>query len=344
MSDQNTRSFLRYRDLVERPKPSEELELSVQLDSYPTMAFFFMLAGSTVIGTLGLLANSAAVIIGAMIIAPLMSPIVSMSYGLVAGKVTITLRALLAVAAGTILTIGLAFLITEAIGWKLAGSEIVARMKPSLLDLGVAAAAGASAAYAYIRPNVSAALPGVAIAVALVPPLCTVGIAMSLGAEGSADVGLALDGFSGRGPMLLYLTNIVGIVLTSGLVFYVAYFRRRLLAVGALLMICAGLTLVVPPLGVSMDNLLVRNQVHRSMSVESNVYLPEASNVRFRSLGVQIKQGVVYVRANVVASPSLIEQETVDALRSKLEEIVGQQVVLEFGVIPEEVITSGSGT
>ena len=69
------------------------------------------------------------------------------------------------------------------------GSAISARMKPSLLDLGMAVAAGAAAAFAYTRPNVSSALAGIAIAVALVPPLCTVGIAMALGQEASVEVG-----------------------------------------------------------------------------------------------------------------------------------------------------------
>ncbi|MDJ0804802.1 MAG: DUF389 domain-containing protein [Desulfobacterales bacterium] len=65
----------------------------------------------------------------------------------------------------------------------MAGSEIVARMRPSLLDLGIALAAGAAAAFAYTRPGVSSALAGIAIAVALVPPLCTVGIAIAFGQE-----------------------------------------------------------------------------------------------------------------------------------------------------------------
>jgi uncharacterized membrane protein len=129
------------------------------------------------------------------------------------------------------MTITMAFLLSEAIGWKLAGSEMVARMRPSLLDLGVAVAAGAAAAFAYTRPGVSSALAGIAIAVALVPPLCTVGIALSLGHRAGTDVGLAIGSVSARGPFLLYLTNIFGIVLAASLVFFCQYFRRRLSAI-----------------------------------------------------------------------------------------------------------------
>lgn len=198
-----------------------------------------------------------------MRIAPLMSPIVAMAYGLVAGRRPLIVRSLFGVVTGTLLTIAVAFLITEAIGWKLAGPEIMSRMKPSLLDLGVALAAGGAAAFAYTRPGVSRALAGIAIAVALVPPLRTVGIALALGQDVSAEVGLALDDFSARGPWLLYLTNIIGILLAGSIVFFWQYHRRRALAALTLALTLASLIIVVPPLGLGLDNLLIRNQVRR---------------------------------------------------------------------------------
>ncbi len=129
------------------------------------------------------------------------------------------IRSTIAVFTGTLLTIGVAFIITEAIGWQLAGFEIVARMRPSLLDLGIALAAGA-AAFAYTHPGVSSALAGIAIAVALVPPLCTVGIAIAFGQDVIAEVGLAFETFSPRGPFLLYVTNFIGIIFAGGVFFF----------------------------------------------------------------------------------------------------------------------------
>jgi len=208
-----------WRHLVAEPTPVEEVEQTVELGSIPAFPFFFMLAISTVIATLGLLANSAAVVIGAMIIAPLMSPIIAVSYGLVARRLPLAFRSLFTVLAGTLLTIGAAFLITEVIGWKLAGPELIARMRPSLLDMGVAIAAGAAAAYAYTRPGVSSALAGIAIAVALVPPLCAVGITLAMGEEMSIEVGLARETYTANGPFFLYLTNFLGIVFAGSLVF-----------------------------------------------------------------------------------------------------------------------------
>ena len=86
MSGSISRWFGDWRHLAEKPISAEEIERAVERGSIPAYAFYFMLVSSTVIATFGLLANSAAVIIGAMIVAPLMSPIISMSYGIVAGR------------------------------------------------------------------------------------------------------------------------------------------------------------------------------------------------------------------------------------------------------------------
>ena len=329
-----------WRYLVEKPVSAEGVASTVEKGSVPAFAFFFMLASSGVIATFGLLANSAAVIIGAMIVAPLMNPIISMSFGIMAGRGPLILRSLLTIAIGTLMTITMAFLLTEAIGWKLAGSELVARMRPSLLDLGVAVAAGAAAAFAYTRPGVSSALAGIAIAVALVPPLCTVGIALALGHKAGTDVGLAIGGVSARGPFLLYLTNIFGIVLAAGLVIFCQYFRRRLSAMLPLGLILSCLLIVVPPLGISMDNLLVRNQVHRSLTVETRALLLADRDVRFTNLSVRIARGVAFVRADIVAAPGLLTQETINSIRDKISERVEMPVNLEFSIIPETILRS----
>jgi uncharacterized hydrophobic protein (TIGR00271 family) len=329
-----------WRQLLEKPTSAKDVEQAVEKGSIPAFAFYFMLVMSAVIATFGLLANSAAVIIGAMIVAPLMNPIIAMSCGLVAGRGQLITRSLLVVLTGTILTITVAFLFTEAIGWKLAGTEIVSRMRPTLLDLGVAIAAGAAAAFAYTRPGVSSSLAGVAIAVALVPPLCTVGIAVALGHEASVEVGLALDSFSARGPLLLYLTNIVGIIFAGSVVFFWQYYRRRVLAVLTLALTFCSLIIVVPPLGVSMDNVLIRNQVRRSLAAIGRSILPEDHKGRLTNLSVRIGQDATFVRADVVAPPGLLTQELIDAIRNKLSEIVKIPVVFEVGIIPETIMCS----
>jgi uncharacterized hydrophobic protein (TIGR00271 family) len=319
--------FGEWRHLIEEPVLVADVKNAVEKGSVPSFGFFFMLAAAGVIATFGLLSNSAAVIIGAMIVAPLMNRV-------------LICRSLLTIVIGTIVIITMAFLVSESIGWKLAGSELIARMSPSLLDLGIAVAAGAAAAFAYTRPGVSSALAGIAIAVALVPPLCTVGIALSLGQKSGTDIGFAMGTVSARGPFLLYLTNIFGIVLAGGLIFFLQYFRRKASAFLALILIGSCLLLVIPPLGVSMDNLLVRNLVHRSLTVKTQELVLVDRDVRFSNLSIRLKQGVAFVRADLVTSPGVLNQGIVDSIRDNMSELIEMPVVLEFSIIPETIVRS----
>jgi len=332
--------FSDWRHLVDKPILVGDVKKVVEKNSIPAFGFFFMLAASGVIATFGLLSNSAAVIIGAMIVAPLMNPIISLSFGSIEVNKVLVLRSLLTIVIGTIVIITMSFFVSEIIGWKLAGSELIARMSPSLLDLGIAVAAGAAAAFAYTRPSVSSALAGIAIAVALVPPLCTVGIALSLGHQAGTDIGFAMGDVSARGPFLLYLTNIFGIVLSAALIFFLQYFRRQTSAFVALILIGSCLLLVIPPLGISMDNLLVRNLVHRSLTVETQQLVLSDRDVRFSNLSIRLKKGVAFVRADLVAAPDILNQGVVDSIRDNISELIEMPVILEFSVIPETIVRS----
>ncbi|MDJ0990686.1 MAG: DUF389 domain-containing protein [Desulfobacterales bacterium] len=223
---------------------------------------------------------------------------------------------------------------------KLAGSELMARMSPSLLDLGIAVTAGAAAAFAYTRPGVSSALAGIAIAVALVPPLCTVGIALSLGHKAGTDIGFAMGTVSARGPFLLYLTNIFGIVLSAALVSFWQYLRRQATSLVPLIILSGCLLLVIPPLGISMDNLLVRNLVHRSLTVKTKQLVLADRDVRFRNLSIRLEKDVAFVRADLVAAPDILHQKIVDSIRDNISDLIGMPVMLEFSIIPETIVRS----
>jgi len=329
-----------WRHLVEEPVNVLEVKKQVEKGSLPIFGFFFMLAIAGIIATLGLLSNSAAVIIGAMIVAPLMNPIIALAFGSIEMNSQLISRALYTIVIGTIVIITMAYLVSEVIGWKLAGSELIARMNPTLLDLGIALAAGAAAAFAYTRPNVSSALAGIAIAVALVPPLCTVGIGLSLGNKAGTDIGFAIGTVSPWGSFLLYLTNIFGIVLSAAMVFFLQYFRRKIYSFLVLALLGSSLLLVIPPLGISMDNLLVRNLVHRSLTVKTQELVMADRNVRFSNLSIRFKDGVAYVRADLVAVPNVLSQDVVDSIRESISKKIEMPVVLEFSIIPETIVRS----
>ncbi len=124
--------------------------------------FSILLTLATAIATFGLLSNSPATIIGAMIVAPLMVPIISFAYALVIFNFRLISYSLVRLIFGITLTVLIAFISTEIIGFRIPESEILARTEPTLLDLGVAIAAGTAGAFAKIRRSVSDAVPGVA--------------------------------------------------------------------------------------------------------------------------------------------------------------------------------------
>ena len=171
--------------------------------------FAVLLFLSTVIAAYGVLADSTATVIGAMIIAPLMIPIMATAAGLVMGDMRRAGRALLTVfggIAGVIFTawfIG-TFLNTTVVSYT-TNTQIVGRISPSLTDLAIALACGAAGAFAMSRSDVADSLPGVAISISLVPPLCVVGIGLS-GGEWTVA----------WGAMLLFLTNLLSILLAGG--------------------------------------------------------------------------------------------------------------------------------
>ena len=134
--------------------PATELSEQMSHGSVFSFSFSFMLALAAAIATLGLIANSAPAIIGAMIIAPLMTPIMSLSYGLATFERELIIRSFLTVLAGTILVVALGCLITAIFGLRITGSEILNRTAPTVIDLGVALAAGAAAAFANTRRSI----------------------------------------------------------------------------------------------------------------------------------------------------------------------------------------------
>jgi uncharacterized hydrophobic protein (TIGR00271 family) len=167
--------------------------------------FLALMVLSTTMAAVGLMQNSAAVVIGAMLVAPLMTPLLGLGLALIQGNPLLAGLSLRSVVYGVSVALFSAFLVGAITpGLAEPTREMLARGGPGLLDLVVAFAAGLAAAYASSRPGLIAALPGVAIAAALVPPIATSGLALSLG-----DFVLAFNAF------LLFGINMVTIVLAS---------------------------------------------------------------------------------------------------------------------------------
>ena len=169
------------------------------------------------IATVGLVLNSPAVIIGAMLISPLMGSILANGLALAAGDVILASRAALKLFLSCGAAISFALLLVWLLPFKEMTSEILARTRPNILDLVVALFSGAVGSVAICKQpkGVVTSIPGVAIAVALMPPLCVVGYGLGIAVGENFSNGLQVA--SGGG--LLFLTNLVAITFTAKIVF-----------------------------------------------------------------------------------------------------------------------------
>ena len=156
---------------LESRVPRTDLYEARIASSKPSLGFFILLISSAVIATLGLVSNSTAVVIGAMIVAPLMDPILSLAFGLAVSDGKLIRRSAVTVCFGVMAVVGTASLISWALGVSYVQSEITGRTSPNLIDLGIAIAAAVAGSFSMTRKQLSNSIAGVAIAVALVPPL-----------------------------------------------------------------------------------------------------------------------------------------------------------------------------
>ncbi len=176
------------------------------------ITFTVLLALAGLIASFGLYQDSTASIIGAMVVAPLGGAIMALAAALVTGRARWQTITFVQVVLGALMVIAIGFVVAVVIPNPLTLTPALeARTSPGVLDLGVALAAGAAGAFVAVRRTGSDALPGVAIAVSLVPPLATVGICLELGRPQDA-----------AGAMTLFLTNFCAIVVIACIVFVLA--------------------------------------------------------------------------------------------------------------------------
>jgi len=312
---------------LDRPEQIEVYR-AVRRGARPDVDFFVLIVLSSAIATLGLLQNSAAVIIGAMLVAPLMTPILAMSLGIVRGDVRLLRLALESALKGVtlavVVAVGMALLTPRA---ELT-SEMVARTRPTLLDLIVALASGAAGAYAIGRKEVAAALPGVAIAAALVPPLCVAG----------AGIALARSDVAGGG-LLLFITNWVAISLAGAVVFLLLGFRpapdererqRRFwqgLAVSLTLLLAISI-----PLGVFLAQTVREGQRQQAVA-EVLTRQARGLGATLADFDLQREGRSFYVEATLYA-PSPPDRNAVKGMQNALSQAIGAPVRLEVVVIP----------
>lgn len=194
--------FARFRAIEEKDKAHVVRKLME--NSTPNFDFFYLTGLSVLMATLGLLLNSASIVIGSMLIAPLLYPILGVALGLVMSNPVVLSRSILTLTKSMLIGFGIAVLAALILGDGSVTNEIMMRTEPSLIHFLVAVVAGAAVSYALAQPEWSETLPGIAISVALIPPLAVVGVGVAY-----------LDLMVIKGSLVLLVINLFGIMFAA---------------------------------------------------------------------------------------------------------------------------------
>lgn len=296
------------------------------------IGFWVLLVLSTTIATLAILADSTAVVIGAMLVAPLMTPILGVSAGIVNGWMGRVSRAFATVVGGVSVSILTAWIVAS---WAphivpfASNSQVISRTSPTLLDLMIAVAAGAAGAYATVDKRVSSSITGVAIAVALVPPLGVVGVALTVASYTDA-----------LGAFLLFLTNLVSIILAASLVFVLTGFaliaklrenQEKMKTI--IITVVLGAMIVIVPLAFTSEGILTsasRQTLARTVTEE---WLGDQENLTLNKVEVKGSDVAVIITGEG-AIPSVL------ILNEVLSESFGTPTIAVVEFFPAQRLTA----
>ncbi len=294
--------------------------------------FVSLMMLSTAIAVFGILSDSTAVVIGAMLVAPLMLPVLGGAAAIVMGWPRRVLNRAFLVAAGSVLAVVLAAAISFLVPGRVTPlpAELMARTSPNLLDLGIALAAGAAGAYGQVRRHAAEALTGVAVAVALVPPLAVVGITLQL-TEWQFAVGAAL----------LFLANVVGIVIAASATFLAAGFVPGRNPLKGHTQILRGVSwaaiaaiIVVIPMQFGRGAVLPATDPTEEVTAVIEEYVAERGSAsEVVDVDVEIDEGITKVEVVVASS---IAAPLVDPLARHLAEYLSSPVQLQLLVVSTE--------
>lgn len=291
---------------------------SVARDARLNRKYLLLITLSASIATLGMLQNSPAVVIGAMLVSPLLGPIMGIGFGLVTLESALVRRSLVTLAAGMAVAIAVAVLIVWLSPVQDVTSELRARTRPTLLDLGVAVVGGVAGVYAIMR-KLSGVMVGVAIATALVPPLSTIGFGIA-----------TWRGDFAMGAALLFLTNTLAIAFAATLVARLNNFGPSLTRQHTVMQVAgifAVLGLLAIPLAITLNAIALEIRARSAVQATLDGMLGKADrldtlSVRDTGAGIEV-DGVVLVNRYL---PKL-SQRLADQTSARLDRDVTASIV-----------------
>ena len=280
--------------------------------------FMVLLVLATMIATFGLFINSSSVIIGAMLLAPLMQPIVSLSMGVLRQDQALQINGAKTITIGVLAVLVTAALIALFIPIERLTSEMAGRLSPTILDLFVAIVSGAAAAYAKSNEKILGSLAGVAIAVALVPPIAVAGIGLGWG-----DWSMFSTAF------LLFITNLVGIVLAAGFTFAMLGFSPLHLAKKGIATWLVIVALVAIPLYVSFSKM--EEDIHIQKTLANLAFNVGEQDVKLTHIELVHRAKIDEIRCEVISSGILSKEEKMrlkEAILKSIDKVA--EVIVTF--------------
>ena len=294
----------------------KDLLTALKENSKFSATYLILMILSTLLATTGLFANSAPVIIGAMILAPLMAPIISLSMGVIRTDQFLLFKSVKTLAIGIIMALLFSSVYTLFIPLEQITAEMQGRLHPNLLDLLVAVFSGIAGAYATSKEEVAKSLAGVAIAVALVPPLSVTGIGIGLG---NIDVIY--------GSFLLFITNLVGITLSAALTFIVLGFAPVTKAKKGVFYTSIIMVIVAIPLFLSFMKVVDRNKYFDELNSIKTLII-EKDKIDLNIKTIENRNDNILVNIEVISSKPL-SLTHYDTIKNKLQEKTDKKIVLK---------------
>ena len=343
--------------------PAQQIQKERNKNSRLSADYLFRCIASALVATLGLIGNSTAVVIAAMIIAPLMDPLLGLAVAISHGKARTAWRSFLSFLIGSASVFLSAYLLSSFVHVNAMGSEIFSRTSPSLIDLFIALLGGSVAAYITTRSNISNAIAGVAIAVALVPPLCVGGIGLTLSPELNSKLGTLTSQDMlfeiTFGSLLLYGCNFIGIVAAAVITYLsqsIGSWKRSILPLALLTLLSV---LILKPLQTSYQRFLIKNHIRRELSLMGAERIQQnddssgrprtgmLKNSQFQTTDIKVQmddEGRADVRISLSALDGEITQKKAEIAGSRLARALESQGIkssrFQFRVVPVKVLHS----
>lgn len=308
------------------PAFKEKLFIEGPLAARRLTNFFALLLMATFIATYGVLSGSTATVIGAMIVAPLMGPIMATAAAVVMGAYERAMRAMALVLVGVVTVVVFSFVLSfiapdVTISFT-SNPEITSRINPGLYALLTALGSGVAGAFITSRAELADSIGGVAIAISLVPPLCVVGISVQ---QGRIDAAL--------GALLLFTTNFLAILLAGGITFWVVGLRRlvntdaqRKIQRAGLALFLMGILIVTIPLSLTTyQSIVLATENQKASSAVTSWF----AGSNYQVLGVKVNGQDV-----VVTVEGIGELQPAQSLANQIARTLGRPVVMTLRAVP----------